>query len=48
SEDILIKQFDGHQDVHSSAWYIFLASSRWFGIWLEMVSIGFLIIVTYG
>ncbi|KYN17136.1 hypothetical protein ALC57_10591 [Trachymyrmex cornetzi] len=35
AEAILTKEFDDHQDIHSSAWYIFIAFSRAFGLWLN-------------
>ncbi|XP_021960563.1 multidrug resistance-associated protein 4 [Folsomia candida] len=38
AESILVKQFDRHQDIHSS--------SCWFGVWLEMISVAYLTIVT--
>ncbi|XP_035703251.1 multidrug resistance-associated protein 4 isoform X2 [Folsomia candida] len=47
TQSILVDQFDGHQDMHSSAWYLFLASNRWFGIWLELISCGFLTFVAF-
>jgi len=34
------------QDLHSGAWYIFIAANRWFAIWLEMISVIFLVAVT--
>ncbi|OXA46434.1 Multidrug resistance-associated protein 4 [Folsomia candida] len=46
AESILVKQFDGHQDIHSSSWYIFISANRWFGVWLEMISVAYLTIVT--
>lgn len=37
-QDKMIKEFDEHQDLHSSAWYIFLTANRWLGIRLDAVS----------
>ncbi|ODM98987.1 Multidrug resistance-associated protein 4 [Orchesella cincta] len=45
---ILIDQFDSIQDIHSATWFLFISSNRWFGIWLDMVSVLFLASVTYG
>lgn len=35
AEDILQTEFDIHQDLHSTAFYLFLASSRTFAWWLD-------------
>ncbi|CAG7835020.1 unnamed protein product, partial [Allacma fusca] len=48
SEEILIKQFDGYQNIHSSVFYVFMGGDRWFGIWLEMISMLFIVFVVYG
>nr|XP_050853341.1 probable multidrug resistance-associated protein lethal(2)03659 isoform X3 [Vespula vulgaris] len=39
AEEILISEFDNHQDLHSSAWFIFISASRAFGIYIELVSL---------
>ncbi|KAI4485478.1 hypothetical protein M0804_006983 [Polistes exclamans] len=39
AEKILIREFDSHQDLHSSAWFIFFSASRAFGIYIELVSL---------
>ncbi|KAH0544123.1 probable multidrug resistance-associated protein lethal(2)03659 [Cotesia glomerata] len=46
AEEILIKEFDHHQDLHSSAWYIFIASSRSFGFWLDIFCLLYVTCVT--
>ncbi|CAL8080013.1 unnamed protein product [Orchesella dallaii] len=46
-QNILIEQFDSMQDIHSAAWFLFISSNRWFGIWLEMISVLFLASVTF-
>ncbi|KAE9537850.1 hypothetical protein AGLY_005822 [Aphis glycines] len=35
-EETLIQEFTIHQDLHSSAWYLFVALNRAFGFWLNM------------
>ncbi|KAF6207171.1 hypothetical protein GE061_018410, partial [Apolygus lucorum] len=40
------QEFDNHQDLHSSAWYLFIASSRAFGFWLDIVCFIYIALVT--
>ncbi|KAE9539572.1 hypothetical protein AGLY_004824 [Aphis glycines] len=47
AEQILSKEFDNHQDLHSSAWYLFISSSRAFGFWLDMVCLVYISVVTF-
>ncbi|KAJ9588188.1 hypothetical protein L9F63_018452, partial [Diploptera punctata] len=47
AEEILMKEFDNHQDLHSGAWYLFIASSRAFGFWLDVVCLIYICIVTF-
>lgn len=42
AEKMLIKEFDQNQNEHSSAWFLFIASSRAFGFWLDMLCIIFI------
>ncbi|XP_020285395.1 probable multidrug resistance-associated protein lethal(2)03659 isoform X2 [Pseudomyrmex gracilis] len=46
AEEILTKEFDRHQDLHSSAWFIFIASSRAFGFWLDIFCVLYIVLVT--
>ncbi|KDR22129.1 probable multidrug resistance-associated protein lethal(2)03659 [Zootermopsis nevadensis] len=46
AEAILEKEFDNHQDLHSGAWYLFIASSRTFGFWLDLVCLIYITVVT--
>ncbi|XP_050432547.1 probable multidrug resistance-associated protein lethal(2)03659 isoform X2 [Adelges cooleyi] len=47
AEQILSKEFDNHQDLHSSAWYLFISTSRAFGFWLDVVCLVYISIVTF-
>lgn len=40
------RKFDNYQDVHSSAWFLFVASSRWLGISLDWLSLGYITVIT--
>ncbi|CAG0897047.1 unnamed protein product [Darwinula stevensoni] len=46
-EDIFIKGFDNHQDLHTSTWFVFLSGTRWFGIWLDWLIVAYLAAITY-
>ncbi|XP_030838051.1 multidrug resistance-associated protein 4 isoform X2 [Strongylocentrotus purpuratus] len=41
------KQFDLHQNTHTRTWFLFLTSTRWFGIMLDWMSVTFLAIVAF-
>ncbi|XP_033099970.1 multidrug resistance-associated protein 4-like [Anneissia japonica] len=43
-----IDQFEGYQDTHTQAWYMFLTTSTYFGFWLDWLSLVFIVVVTYG
>ncbi|XP_066143763.1 probable multidrug resistance-associated protein lethal(2)03659 isoform X2 [Euwallacea fornicatus] len=47
AEEILSQEFDSHQDLHSSAWFSFISSSRAFGYWLDLVCIVYITLVTF-
>nr|CAH7729852.1 unnamed protein product [Callosobruchus chinensis] len=47
AEDVLTKEFDSHQDLHSSAWFAFISTSRAFGYWLDIVCIIYITLVTF-
>ncbi|XP_015377601.1 PREDICTED: probable multidrug resistance-associated protein lethal(2)03659, partial [Diuraphis noxia] len=47
AEQILSNEFDNHQDLHSSAWYIFICSNRAFGLWLDIVCFIYISIVIF-
>ena len=35
-------EFDGLQDVHTSAWFTFISGTRWFGVWLDWIVVVYL------
>nr|CAD7267161.1 unnamed protein product [Timema shepardi] len=47
AQQMVRKEFDHHQDCHTSAWYLFICSSRAFGLWLDAFSNLFVAVVTF-
>lgn len=47
AEKLLIQEFDDYQDNHSSAWFLFIASNRCFGFWLDMICIVFFAVAVF-
>ncbi|XP_051154764.1 probable multidrug resistance-associated protein lethal(2)03659 isoform X2 [Leptopilina boulardi] len=47
AEKILTNEFDNHQDLHSSSWYIFFSCTRIFGYYLEFLCAIYVGIVVY-
>ncbi|KAJ8923964.1 hypothetical protein NQ315_006740 [Exocentrus adspersus] len=41
-QDLLTDEFDNLQDIHSASWFLFIASSRCFGFWLDNCCILFI------
>nr|XP_036672754.1 probable multidrug resistance-associated protein lethal(2)03659 [Drosophila suzukii] len=48
AESILEAEFDSYQDIHSSAAYMFISTSRAFGYWMDMFCVLYVAIVTLG
>lgn len=46
AQPILIKEFDKIQDNHSSAFYLFISTSRAFGFWLDLFCVMYIAVVT--
>ncbi|KAG5883223.1 hypothetical protein JTB14_011415 [Gonioctena quinquepunctata] len=46
AQEILRKEFDHHQDLHSMAYYMFLCCNRTFGFWLDLLCVGYIALVT--
>ncbi|XP_017778100.1 PREDICTED: multidrug resistance-associated protein 4 [Nicrophorus vespilloides] len=47
AEKGLIKEFDHHQDAHTSAWFLTIACTSSFGLWIDMVCVIFTAVVTF-
>lgn len=47
AQHILIQEFDRHQDLNTSAWYLCLATIRAFAFWLELVCVLYTAAVTF-
>lgn len=47
AQDILQDEFDKHQDLHTSAWYMYIASSCAFGFFLDLMCFIFFALVTF-
>lgn len=45
AEKILALEFDNHQDLNSSAFYLFISTARAFGFWLDFVLVIYIAIV---
>lgn len=47
AEEMLQGKFDRQQDIHTSAWFAFISSTRWFGVWLDWIVVFYLAAVVY-
>ncbi|KAK4880096.1 hypothetical protein RN001_008242 [Aquatica leii] len=47
AQDILISEFDKHQDLHTSAWYMYIAASSAFGFSLDILCFIYTGLVTF-
>ena len=47
AEPLLRREFDYQQDLHTSTWFTFLASTRWFGVWLDWIVCVYIGVVVY-
>ncbi|XP_033333867.2 putative multidrug resistance-associated protein lethal(2)03659 [Megalopta genalis] len=46
AEKLVTTNFDNHQDLHSSAWYLFFSCSRAFGLYIETICTSYMSLVT--
>ena len=47
-QERFIKEFDKHQDLHSGAWFLFIATTGWFASKLDWLCAIFIAIVVFG
>lgn len=47
AQDALEGEFHVHQDLNTSAWYLFICSTRWFALWLDLVCLLYIGTVTF-
>lgn len=46
AQEMVIKEFDGLQNQHSSAWFLFILCSEAFGMYLDLICMVYLTVVT--
>uniref|UniRef100_A0A2M4AD22 Putative abc transporter n=1 Tax=Anopheles triannulatus TaxID=58253 RepID=A0A2M4AD22_9DIPT len=46
AQSVLRREFNDHLDVNSSAWYMFISTSRAFALWLDLVCVLYIGVVT--
>lgn len=46
-QEVVRKEFDTHQDLHTSAWFHYIATATAFGFWLDILSAIFVTLVTF-
>lgn len=46
-QKLLIREFDGYQDIHSAAFYTFFTCTRAFGFWIDTTLSTYIVVVTY-
>lgn len=47
AQEMVSKEFDSHQDLHTSAWFLLLVTSNAFGFWLDCISATFTAVVSF-
>ncbi|XP_078589212.1 ATP-binding cassette sub-family C member 4-like [Branchiostoma floridae x Branchiostoma japonicum] len=47
ADKIVQQEFDAHQDLHSEAWFLFLTTTRWLAIRLDLLTAAFVTSVTF-
>ncbi|KAI8512524.1 Multidrug resistance-associated protein 4 [Branchiostoma belcheri] len=47
ADSIVLREFDAHQDQHSEAWFLYLCTTRWLAIRLDLLTAAFITSVTF-
>lgn len=47
AEEILKKEFDNHQDTHSSCWFMIISTTSVFGFYLDVICLLFIASIVY-
>ncbi|XP_019626252.1 PREDICTED: multidrug resistance-associated protein 4-like [Branchiostoma belcheri] len=47
ADNIVLREFDAHQDQHSEAWFLYLCTTRWLAIRLDLLTAAFITSVTF-
>lgn len=47
AQAVLIDEFDSHQDLHTSCWYMFISTSTAFGLSLDIMALVFVAVITF-
>ncbi|XP_078667891.1 ATP-binding cassette sub-family C member 4-like isoform X1 [Branchiostoma floridae x Branchiostoma belcheri] len=47
ANNIVLREFDAHQDQHSEAWFLYLCTTRWLAIRLDLLTAAFITSVTF-
>ena len=42
AQNMMVDEFDYHQDIHSSAWFAHIATSRWLAVYLDWIVVLYL------
>ncbi|KRT79574.1 ABC transporter ATP-binding protein, partial [Oryctes borbonicus] len=48
SEEVLKNDFDNHQNIHTSAWYLTISCMAGVGLWLDILCVLFLVCIVFG
>ena len=47
AQQMLEEEFDQLQDVHTSTWFAFISTTRWFGLWLDWIVTAYMACIVY-
>ncbi|XP_049775390.1 ATP-binding cassette sub-family C member 4-like [Schistocerca cancellata] len=46
-QEVVKREFDAHQDRHTSAWFLYVYGGTALGLWLDMISVSYVAVVTF-